>query len=252
MADLRASLDAEVRRVDEDRWLASRFAARDARERLVALYAVNYELARTSEVVREPGIGAIRLAWWRDAIAELAAGRAPRGHAALEALAAAGVDAADAELWRGMVEARAADFEAAPFSSLREMEHYVGATAGALMRLALAACGVRGDAAGLLAVDAGATWGLTGLLRAEPHWRARGRRLMPGEACSHADILTKAREAHARAAGRLRQLPAQAFAAVGYAALAPAYLDALERGREPPPLFVRQLRLVFAAATGRL
>ena len=65
------ALDDLVRRVDEDRWLASRFAPADVRARLIALYAVNYEIARTAEVVREPGVGDIRLAWWRDALAEI-------------------------------------------------------------------------------------------------------------------------------------------------------------------------------------
>ncbi|MBC8107455.1 MAG: squalene/phytoene synthase family protein, partial [Anaerolineae bacterium] len=59
-----------VRRVDEDRWLASRFAPAPVRERLIALYAVNYEIARLSETVREAPLGDIRLEWWRSALSE--------------------------------------------------------------------------------------------------------------------------------------------------------------------------------------
>ena len=68
MDDLDSQL---VRRTDEDRWLASRFAPADVRADLIALYALNYEVARTVEVVSQPTLGDIRLAWWREAIAEI-------------------------------------------------------------------------------------------------------------------------------------------------------------------------------------
>lgn len=252
MAEALAKLDAEVRRVDEDRWLASRFAAPEARRRLVALYALNHELARTSDIVREPGVGAIRLAWWRDAINAVIGGAAAPPHAALDAYAAAGGEAADAPVWQAMIEARTADFESSPFASIDAIEGYVDATAGGLMRLALRASGVTGEGAEMLASSGGKAWGLAGLLRAEPFWRARGRRLTPGEGCSHADLIGRARAAHVVARGLVRALPPAAFAAVGYVALAPVYLDALEAGRAAPPLFARQVRLVVAAATGRL
>ena len=56
-----ADLDADVRRHDEDRWLASRFAPADVRARLIAIYALNYEIARTAEVVSTPALVEIRL-----------------------------------------------------------------------------------------------------------------------------------------------------------------------------------------------
>ena len=77
-------LDALVRRVDPDRWLASRFIA-DAEQRadVVALYALNYELAHVAETVREPLVGEIRLTWWREAIDAIFAGEPPRRHPVL-------------------------------------------------------------------------------------------------------------------------------------------------------------------------
>jgi 15-cis-phytoene synthase len=70
-------LDRLVRRVDEDRWLALRFAPEEVRARLIALYAVNYEIARTAEIVSEPALGDIRLEWWRSALEQMAEGSAP-------------------------------------------------------------------------------------------------------------------------------------------------------------------------------
>src|SRR5690242_17621826 len=111
-------LDALVRRVDEDRWLASRFAPKAARTRLLAIYALNYEIARTADAASTDGIGDIRLAWWAEAVDEVYAGRAPRAHPALEAYAEVLKDAA---LPRGpldaMIEARGKDLETAPFES---------------------------------------------------------------------------------------------------------------------------------------
>ncbi len=272
------ALDQLVRRVDEDRWLASRFAPHAVRARLVALYAVNHEIARTGELVSDPGVGAVRLAWWRDAVSQALDGASsPREHPAIAGFAAAARGAPwRAESFAALFEARAADLQSAPFGSIEQMEVYVGATAGAVMRLAVEACDVACDGAVEDFVRAGAlAWGLTGLMRAEPHWRARGRTMLAGQDCPHSEIIARARSAHAEArqlalkqrtlnsprfdGGRranLRSdvlgLPSTAFPAIGYVALAPGYLRALERGDGRPPLLARQIRLIGAAATGRL
>ena len=243
-------LDSLVRRVDEDRWLASRFAPADARARLIALYAVNYEIARTAEVVREAPLGAIRLQWWRDALEEIAAGAAPREHPALKALAP--TFPAAARGLQAIAEARHADLEPAPFQTWGQIERYVDATAGALMRLAVDAC-APGQAATLEAhiKSASLAWGMVGLARAAPFLEARGRAVHPREDGAHETLLARAGAAHA-ALRALPRPPGAVFAALGYVALLPDYLRATRsRGREPP-LIARQLRLIAAAATGRL
>jgi hypothetical protein len=90
MADTE-TLDDLVRRVDPDRWLASRFIAdTKARADVIALYAFNYELARVAGGVSNALMGEIRLTWWREAMEEIAAGKTPRKHPNVEAVAAAG------------------------------------------------------------------------------------------------------------------------------------------------------------------
>lgn len=74
------ALDLMVKRVDEDRWLSSRYAPGLARHSLVALYAFNYELAKVRTTVSEPALGAIRFQWWRDTIDEIKAGTMVRKH----------------------------------------------------------------------------------------------------------------------------------------------------------------------------
>lgn len=81
-------LDARVARTDEDRWISSRYASLEARRSLIALYALNVELARVRLVVSEPTIGAIRFQWWRDAIEEIRAGGPVRKHDVVQAIAA--------------------------------------------------------------------------------------------------------------------------------------------------------------------
>jgi len=73
-------IDKRVRRVDEDRWISSRFAPAPERRALTALYALNYELVRVQEVVSEEPLGLIRFQWWREAITEIDEGRPARGH----------------------------------------------------------------------------------------------------------------------------------------------------------------------------
>ncbi|PKP80734.1 MAG: hypothetical protein CVT79_14045 [Alphaproteobacteria bacterium HGW-Alphaproteobacteria-18] len=82
-----AEIDKRVRRVDEDRWISSRFAAPTERRALVALYALAYELVRVREAVSEETLGLIRFQWWREAIEEIEAGKPPRGHDVCLALA---------------------------------------------------------------------------------------------------------------------------------------------------------------------
>ena len=70
--------DARLKRADENRWLASRYAPGLERERLVAVYLLNHELQRALGV-SEPMLGKIRLQWWRETLDSIAAGT-PRRH----------------------------------------------------------------------------------------------------------------------------------------------------------------------------
>ncbi len=68
-ADLK-ELSARVRRQDEDRWLASRYAAPDVMDRVIITLAFIIEMERTL-TMSEPMIGRIRVQWWREALDEI-------------------------------------------------------------------------------------------------------------------------------------------------------------------------------------
>ncbi|MEZ5938033.1 MAG: squalene/phytoene synthase family protein [Hyphomonadaceae bacterium] len=69
--------DQRLRNVDEARWLASRFAAPGARERLVAAYLLNVELRRALGA-SEAMLGKIRLQWWRETLEGVREGKVRR------------------------------------------------------------------------------------------------------------------------------------------------------------------------------
>jgi len=83
-------LDAQVRAVDVDRWLASRFVADvQARADLIALYAFEVELTAIPTRVSQPLLAEMRYAWWGEQMDGVFSGTPRKGHPVLEALAGA-------------------------------------------------------------------------------------------------------------------------------------------------------------------
>jgi phytoene synthase len=78
--------DARLKRTDEDRWLATRYAPDSARERLVAFYLMNQELQRALQA-KEAMLGKIRLQWWRETLEQVAGAGPVRRHDLAEELA---------------------------------------------------------------------------------------------------------------------------------------------------------------------
>ena len=229
-------LDAQIRRVDPDRWLASRFVAdRALRAGLIALYAFNHELARAAEVASQPLVGEMRLAWWREALDEMFEGGVLRKHPAAQGLAEAvarrGLARAPLE---ALVDARLRALDGWPLGTDEALD-YIDATAGRLMSLAAQLLASNADPSSVR--HAARAWGLTGLQRV-------GR--LPAE-WTAADVAGRVREAVQLSGPELRSLPVAAFPAVAYAALARAYAE----GRTPSDLG-RRARLLVSVAWGRL
>lgn len=88
MSDRRDTLDAQVRAVDPDRWLSSRFVADgDLRADLIALYAFEAELMAVPSKVTQPLLAEMRFTWWADQMDGVFAGEPRKGHPVLETLA---------------------------------------------------------------------------------------------------------------------------------------------------------------------
>ena len=104
-----------MRRHDRDRFLTALFAPVERREALFALYAFNFEVAKTREVVQQVLLGHIRLQWWREAIGEIYSGGPVRRHEVVDPLAEAIRRLALSRDWFDrLIAARAADLDDAP------------------------------------------------------------------------------------------------------------------------------------------
>jgi phytoene synthase len=247
------TLDALVRRVDPERWLASRFIADPERRAVVvAIYALNYELARVGETVTQALTGEIRLAWWREQIEAAVASAKTSPHPVLLAL---GPDLASGRLpsalLDALVEARHADFEPAPFADDASLARYMDGTAGAVMGLAARA--LSPDAPLRAVVEAGRAWSLAGLYRARAVWAERERSWVPAswgaldDQALGARVRAEVAAALAAARREIKALDVAAFPAVAYTVLAKLYAQ----DRTPGELETR-LRLLVATLTGRV
>lgn len=81
-----AEFDARLKRTDEDRWLAIRYAPAPSRERVAAIYLLNQELQRTLHT-KEAMLGKIRVQWWRETIEQVSGAGPVRRHDLAEELA---------------------------------------------------------------------------------------------------------------------------------------------------------------------
>jgi phytoene synthase len=171
-----------AREADPDRSLSASFAPREAQADLFALYAFNAELSRVGELAREPGLGTIRLQWWREAIERAASGEAV-GHPVADAF---GATVARRKLSgdrvSGLIDARAFDIEGKIMPDMAALDAYLNDTACAVFALAAEILGGKGQNLARAARPAGRAYGLTGLLRALPVHAARGLVFLPANA----------------------------------------------------------------------
>jgi 15-cis-phytoene synthase len=256
------SLDALAERLergDPDRFLALMAAPVEARARLLPLYAFNLEVARAPWLTSEPLIAEMRLQWWRDTLAEIAAGAAPRAHEVALPLAGLVRDAAiPPGLLDAMVVARRWDIYREPFDDTRALWAHLEATGANLMWAAAIALGAP-PGAEVAVRDAGAAAALAAWLRAVPELEARGRHPLPDPAPGAVAALAgegAARLARARAA-RLT-VPAAAVPALYPAWQAGAVLKraardpaAVAEGRLAQAEAARRWGLLWRSVTGR-
>ncbi|GGH17798.1 Phytoene/squalene synthetase [Cribrihabitans marinus] len=253
-ADLTACADL-VRRADPDRFLAAMAAPVAARRVLFPLYALNVEVSRAPWVTQEPMIAEMRLQWWRDALAEIAAGDAVRRHEVVTPLA----DVLSPEMAAGLdefVAVRRWDIYRDPFEDAEHFERYIDHSLGSIAWAAARALGAADEA---VVRDAAWASGVASWLRAIPDLEARGRvPLLDGTADGVRALAQDALDRLARArAGRAR-VPAPARPALFFAWQAETVLKQartapgrVAEGSLGTSEFRRRTSLMWRAATGR-
>jgi phytoene synthase len=241
-----AACAATLRRADPDRYFSALFAPAETRPLLLALYALNHELARVAESAREPMLGEIRLQWWREALAEARETR-PRRHDVVEAMATVFVSRdLPSELVDRMIDARSFDVSGDQFADYAALEDYLDRTSGTLLRLAACILGAR-EGFELAATHAGVAYGLVGIARSVAFHAWRGRSFVPRSeldragttrealllATSRDSLSTIVHAMAARAIERHRRADIRSREDVPFAAFLPASLV---------PLYARQIR----------
>lgn len=245
---------ARLRADDPDRFAMAMLAG-DARARLVTLYALNAELARTALSASEPLVAEIRVQWWVDRLGALA-DAAPPPHELLTPLYAAwGAQAAG---FAALAEARRHDALREPFADTGAVIAYAQATGGALMGFAAGALesggSAAGGAAGGAAVGAqGQGAALVAWLRARPALQGLGLGLARPAPEDVAALGRVARAAFKAAAAARRGVPRAAAPALFPGAGIRRALDQAQAGRDPdlPSDFARRAGLARLALTGR-
>jgi len=241
-----------VRKQDHDRFLTALFAPAAQRDSLMALYAFNYEVAKTREMVRESMLGSMRLQWWRDSISAIYEDAPVRRHEVVEPLAATIREHRLSRVhFDRLIDAREADLADAPPATLAALEAYAEASSVPLVLLALEILGVRDRGCAEAARGVGIGFALAGLLSAVP-FHARQRRLyLP------ADLLAAQKIDVERTLFEMKPPPALAgiaaeISARAEACLARARKDAVPRAAIPAllPGIVASRKLARIARAG--
>jgi phytoene synthase len=177
LADSYARAGEAVQAGDRDRYLADLFVPEALRRHLFALHAFNGEIAKVRDVVSDAVLGEIRLQWWRDAIANGAAGGHPIATALNATIARFNLPK---DAFGRMIDARLFDLYDDPMPSLNDLEGYAGDTASALIQLAaIVLANGQDPGTGEAAGHAGVAYALTGLMRALPVHARRGQLYLP-------------------------------------------------------------------------
>lgn len=219
---------AIVRRYDPDLFRTALFAAGEARERLMVLYAFDIELSRATlradRTEQGPIIAEMRLQFWRDVVAGAYSGAEPRAHEIAGPFAALIAEAGlPRETVQALVEARSAEL-AGGFDT-PDFDSWLADRFAGLMRIAARITGAAGEAAERAADQAGRALGIAFALRSAVPMAAQSRLyLLPGLTQDDKSALA-GMETTDRLRGLARHLAEQGLAA----------LDAARRGRGDIP-----------------
>jgi 15-cis-phytoene synthase len=136
-----------ARAESRDQWLGALYAEPSVRDGLCALAAFDHEIRQALKRARDPNLTAMRLAWWREAVAGERADEAAGSPVALALSAAIDAYALPHALFEAMLDARLQEIAPQEDFNLAAFRAFAGESEGARLRLALliAAGGVELD-----------------------------------------------------------------------------------------------------------
>ncbi len=167
-----------VRSSDSDRFLQSMFLPANIREDFWALFAFNYEIAKTREVVSDSTLGLIRLQWWRDEIKKIYEDGAVIDHEVLKPLShAIEKHNLPREHFDKLLYAREFDLENVLPANLEGLMNYADFTTQPLFKLSLIIMGNDPDLE--IVQPIAINYALAGILRSTGHFTRQNRFLLP-------------------------------------------------------------------------
>jgi phytoene synthase len=179
----------QLREVDPWRYVPTLFLPAAMREDVACLYCYAAELARIPRIVSDPGLGEIRLQWWREAVEGERAGEAAANPLSAALLAAIERHDLNAGTLARIAEARAFDLYHDPMGDRHTLEGWLGETHSVLFHETAVIGGAKrdehlADAAG----HAGVAYGSAMLLRELAGTRASGQVHLPADILSEAGL----------------------------------------------------------------
>lgn len=176
-----------IKQNDYDRYITALFAPPEKRDDLYALYAFNYEIAKTRETVSDTTLGLIRLTWWREAIDEIYEGQKPRNHEVVLPLAEVIKKYnLPKNYFETLIYAREFDLEDVLPADLRGLKNYADYTTTPL--LALSSIVIQNSADEDNLKHASQAIALTGLLRAAPYQLQQRHCIFPQDLLDEAGL----------------------------------------------------------------
>ena len=173
---------ALARAHNRDQWLGALYAGPVARDALCALAAFDHEIRQAAKRARDPNLAAMRLAWWREAVAGERPDEAAGNPVALAFSAAIELYALPRAWLEAMLDARLQEIAPQDDFNLAAFRAFAGESEGARLRLAslIAAGGVELDEADAHA-PAGMALALTRLIGELPFKAGSAPTLIPAD-----------------------------------------------------------------------
>jgi len=263
-----STVATEARRLDPDRFLGALFAPDPLREDLWSLIAFDGTLAEVPASVSEPGLGLIRLQWWRESIVSAANPDATSPQPVIAALAEAiSRHQLTPDVFEPLLAARERELEGPPPADMAELEQHIDILADAFSRIALHIAGAASQATHEAVARISGAHALVRLAFTVPACASHGRLHLPPAEGVHPDFQGMAAAIEricARARTRLVEARAMrptvdraAMSLLLPAVLIEARLNALAAAAFDPyrvhvnPSATRILRLAWASVRAR-
>ncbi len=122
------TVDLRIKNFDYDNYICTIFAPKETWNDISAILNFNIEVATIKGKVSEPMLGAIRLQWWCDAVANLHNNLIPNNKILADLKMVIDRYDLDRGLISGILEARSKDFLETPFENIEETINYISAT----------------------------------------------------------------------------------------------------------------------------